>query len=66
MASAYNPTDSPVVVDAEGHILGGGEHGDADPDFDGTSVLLFADDVPDNADEATTPKRSRRAAPVKE
>jgi hypothetical protein len=26
----YNPTDSPVVVDDEGHTLGGGEWGWAD------------------------------------
>lgn len=30
MPKAYNPTDLPVIIDAEGHTLGGGEWGQVD------------------------------------
>lgn len=49
--SAYNCTDSPVVVDADGHTIGGREHGkiDVDEPFAAAALeagsLLLADDV---------------------
>jgi hypothetical protein len=45
----YNPTASPIVVSADGRSVAGGEWGDADPDFAGTTsavergALLAAD-----------------------
>lgn len=53
---AYNPTDRPVVIDDDGHTLGGREWGAADPDTDRVRALVDAgelvlrDDLPKNAD----------------
>lgn len=51
MQQAYNTTQGPIVVDDEGHILGGGERGPADPDVVHGDVeagrLLWVDAIPD-------------------
>jgi hypothetical protein len=50
----YNPTDSPVVLDAEGHTVGGGEWGWADSKFVGDHLdagrLVKADKPAKDAD----------------
>ena len=38
----YNPTDSPVVIDLDGHVLAGGEWGDVQ-DNDLTQAALSGD-----------------------
>ena len=53
---AYNPTDSPVVVDAEGRTIGGREWGPADDAVDEVTQALGADQLvwvdPDAGPEA--------------
>lgn len=63
---AHNPTDRPVVIDAEGHILGGGEWGAVDPEAPAVvnavagGLLNVLDEVPDGADPAAV--QAARAA----
>lgn len=74
---AYNPTASPVVIDAKGHSLPGREWGDINPDDEiGAAALAAGDllleetatsDAPPKDDPAppSTPRAPRRA-PSKE
>jgi hypothetical protein len=62
--SAFNPTDTPVVIDDEGRVLPGLEHGDVDPDAPEVEAaveqgrLILADDEPKPpAKKATAPPK---------
>jgi len=55
MATIYNSTDGPLIIDPDGHILGGREHRkDVDVDLDpakahvaaGRVIVTKADDAP--------------------
>lgn len=57
MSLAKNTSDSPVVIDDEGHTLGGGEWGDVNPDAhrvqDAIAAgLLVLGDGPESAPSA--------------
>lgn len=53
---AYNPTSQPVVIDDEGHTLGGGEWASVDPASDRVTAaveagdLIVRDELPPSAD----------------
>jgi hypothetical protein len=59
--SAFNPTDGPVVIDDEGHVLPGLEHGDVDSDAAEVQAaveqgrLILADDEPEPPAPAQAP-----------
>lgn len=61
MPKAYNTTDGPLVVNDAGGIIAGGEHGEVDAEFDGTSTalatgaLIWDDAVPEADDHAPAP-----------
>lgn len=38
--AAFNTTSSPVVIDPEGHVLGGGEWGAADSNHDTVKAMI--------------------------
>jgi hypothetical protein len=59
---AFNPTDSPVVLDAEGHTLGGGEWAEVDPTSDLVSVLVEQGRLLFPADEKVSSAPSAPAA----
>lgn len=64
---AYNPTDRPVVLDAEGHTLGGREHADVDDRTDEVKAavdrghLIVSEPTPKTT--KTTKSSKRTTAP---
>lgn len=56
LVTVFNADSSPVHVDAEGRVLGAGEHGQVDPDFEGVAQLvaegrLIIQDTPETDDD---------------
>lgn len=56
---AHNPLTVPVIIDADGRQLGGGEWGQVDPDLElvrdaesAQRLILFPAGLPDDADPA--------------
>jgi hypothetical protein len=54
----FNPTDGPVVIDGDGHILGGGEWAELDISSDLVKSLLDREQllIPDSKPSTTKTK----------